>query len=58
MKEALTGILATIIVIWTIVFGLILLFDISVGLIEIAYWIITGDWFHFMSLEPAYASIF
>lgn len=51
MKKAFENILVIICTIIIAIMGIVGTFVATAGLLEIAWWIITGDWFHFMSTE-------
>ena len=56
MKNFFVNLMLTVFGIIGVFISLVVVFDVSVGALEIAYWIITGDWFHFTN--PVSASVF
>lgn len=53
MKKAFENILVIICSIIIIIMGIVLAFVAVTGMLEIAWWIITGEFFHFASIEPS-----
>lgn len=51
MKKFFEKLMLAVFGIIAVFMGLVAVFNVSVGMLEIAYWIITGDWFHFTSAE-------